>query len=168
MIEKLIVGLLLAIGYCLAIFRPELLSSDEMKAVVSYDGLALIAVMFTITTATAIAINAKSLEIVRKLADSEKVYDAARDLRKTMRRNTMIFFFSFVVAFISFFILNVFLIIKPLPLLGIGTARAISIFSSLCVMNFLAALVLGFYIVLDVYRVTFGLLETEASISRNG
>ena len=69
-----------------------------------------------------------------------------------MRRNTIAFFYGFFTAAVAFFVLNV---VKP----SSETINAILI------MTFLSILVLGFYLVLDVYRVTFGLLETEADIS---
>ena len=151
MIEKLLIAVFLIVGYSLCMFKPSLMASAEMRAIVSYDGLALIALISTITTATAVTVNSKALEIQRKLPAGKKLQDAAKDLRRTMRRNAMGFFYGFFFAAVSFFVLNV---VKP----------SCDILSALMVMTFLAVLVLGFFLVLDVYRVTFGLLETEAEI----
>lgn len=152
MIEKLLILLVLLSGFGICLARPDLVASKEMREIVSYDGLALIALIFTITTAAAVTVNAKALEIARQLPPTDKLRAAARDLRVTMRRNTIAFFYGFFTAAVAFFVLNV---VKP----SSETINAILI------MTFLSILVLGFYLVLDVYRVTFGLLETEADIS---
>lgn len=159
MIEKVLVFGAVLLGYILAFLRPDFFSSKEMRSVVTYDGIALIGVIFTITTAAAVTINAKSLEILGKLNRSLELRAAAADLRKTMRRNTMAFFLGFALAVICFLLLNI------LNLDSHSLSESQKIASALLVMTFLNVLFVGFYLVLDVYRVTFGLLETEAHIS---
>ena len=80
MIEKIIIAAFVAFGYGMVIFRPELVTIDPMREAVSYDGLALIALIFTVTTAAAVTVNARVLEIKRRLPQSDEVVSASADL----------------------------------------------------------------------------------------
>lgn len=151
MIERILILTVLLAGFLLAILRPDLINTDGMRDVVSYDGLALIALIFTITTAAAVTVNLRVLEILRKLPGSPSVISSSNDLRKTMRRNSLAFFYGFFLAAGCFFVLT---IAQPEP----------SRFSAILIVIFFSVLIVGFYLALDVYRVTFGLIETEAEL----
>lgn len=151
MIERIAISVFILLAYAMAVVRPDLINSEGMRNVVSYDGLALIALIFTITTATAVTVNLRVLEVMRKLPASQEVISASNDLRKTMRRNTLAFFYGFFIAAVCFFVLT---IAQPQP----------SRLSAVIIVTFFAVLIVGFYLALDVYRVTFGLIETEAGL----
>lgn len=153
MIEKITLATFIFFGYALALLYPEPLAADPIRNAVSYDGLALIALIFTITTAAAVTVNVKVLEIVKKLPQSDEIVNASLDLRRTMRRNTISFFYGFFVAAASFFILS------------IARPKDPQIVAFL-VVTFFSVFIFGFYLALDVYRVTFGLIETEADIDK--
>jgi hypothetical protein len=151
MIEKIIIAAFVAFGYGMVIFRPELVTIAPMREAVSYDGLALIALIFTVTTAAAVTVNARVLEIKRRLPQSDEVVSASADLRRTMRRNTLGFFYGFFIAAGSYFSLTI----------GRPESQFIAAF---LIVTFFSVLIVGFYLALDVYRVTFGLIETEADL----
>jgi len=151
MIERIVLSVVIFAGFILAIARPDLINANGMREVVSYDGLALIALIFTITTAAAVTVNLRVLEVLRKLPDSPEILSSSKDLRRTMRRNTLAFFYGFFIAAGCFFVLT---IAQPEP----------SRLSAVLIVTFFSVLIIGFYLALDVYRVTFGLIETEARL----
>jgi hypothetical protein len=138
MIGKIIVAAFVAFGYSIAIFRPALINTAPMRDAVSYDGLSLIALIFTVTTAAAVTVNARVLEIKRRLPQSEKVVSASTDLRRTMRRNTLGFFYGFFIAAGSYFTLT---FAQPES----------QLIAAILIVTFFSVLIVGFYLALDVY-----------------
>lgn len=146
-------GILMSAVIC----RPDMLAGNEFLVdFVDHEGIALLAVILTITLASIANAHLSINRIILRVKDNsdhvefQELLDAAQDVKKETKDDAWYIFFGFVAALLS-------VIIKG----GINELYAIAIIHALVLWIYALFLVCLF----DIHRIIFGLAKLELDLA---